>query len=278
MRNELVFLIRLLLFLSITNTNIALATSEQKLSPRIVNGTRVDPGKYSFMVSLQQEGNHICGGSLIANNKVLTAAHCVVNNGIIDDPSAWNVVMGTVDITSASAIISNVSKISVPNQYREKGRSGTNQPYVVAIMTLTNPAPPGFSIVEIAGREDDKPGTTVTAAGWGEVYPQTPGADNQSHYPRFLREVNLYLLTNKICVSLNNKRLINTNIHLCATNNQNGDSCQGDSGGPLFKYERNQYIQVGTVSWGEGCAFEPFPGVYTRLSNPTIRSFILRNR
>ena len=278
MKTSLFALVRMSIFFALTTA--AQSPNAAPLAAHIVNGERVDSGKYDFAVSLQVDGLHECGGSLIANNKVLTAAHCVVNNGVIDDPASWTAVMGAIDNTSTSAITSKVLSISVPRQYRETGASGVNMPYDVAILTLAQPAPTDFPIVTIANRWDDKAGTSVTAIGWGEVYPQNPdpSVDNKSHYPRYLRKVDLNILTNKVCTDLNYKGLINTSLQICATNDQHGDACQGDSGGPLFKYEHNQFIQLGTVSWGEGCGFDKFPGVYTRLSNPVIKSFIARNR
>jgi secreted trypsin-like serine protease len=50
-------------------------------------------------------------------------------------------------------------------------------------------------------------------------------------------------------------------------------ACQGDSGGPLFASSQGGFIEVGIVSFGEGCA-DGFPGVYTRISNPDINGFI----
>jgi secreted trypsin-like serine protease len=67
---------------------------------------------------------------------------------------------------------------------------------------------------------------------------------------------------------------------ICAdgmNNDPAADTCQGDSGGPLFAYieSARAAVQAGIVSYSDDCAL--YPGVYTRISDPSIRAFILKN-
>ena len=62
---------------------------------------------------------------------------------------------------------------------------------------------------------------------------------------------------------------------LCAGGDGHHDACVGDSGGPLLVPNGTAgWTQIGVVSWGAGCAVRGVPGVYTRLSQPSINSFV----
>jgi len=102
------------------------------------------------------------------------------------------------------------------------------------------------------------PGACATVAGWGT---QSEGGD----ISQTLYKVGLQQVSNEECNNDYNGSIIPDQI--CAAD-PGQDSCQGDSGGPLFvKDENSNFVQIGIVSWGNGCAEEGYPGVYTRVAN-----------
>ena len=81
-----------------------------------------------------------------------------------------------------------------------------------------------------------------------------------------LQEVSLPVVPMQACKKVFSRYAIEKT-QLCAGSEQGGmDACQGDSGGPMYSYKDGTLIQVGIVSWGEGCARAGLPGVYTRVS------------
>ena len=104
---------------------------------------------------------------------------------------------------------------------------------------------------------------TCVATGYGRT-------SYNGHLASFLQQVRVPMLNFERCVSKNYKNLkLSKEVHVCAGDLLNGgiDACQGDSGGPLVcLYKQSSWIQVGIVSFGEGCAWAGNPGVYTRVS------------
>ena len=217
--------------------------------PFIVGGDEVDPScpdcKYPFMVSLQDSWGHFCGGTLVREDWVVTAAHCV--NGT--SPNNVQVKIGLHNINGTSGAETRyVDDIIVHPQY-----SGWSLDNDYAILHLTSPSSfePIKLITDIYHESD---GTWSTTMGWGATS-ENGGSSN------VLLEVGVPI--DGDCGYIGNEV---TNNMICAGDSNGGeDSCYGDSGGPLITSFNGEHELIGIVSWGYGCADAGYPGVYSRI-------------
>jgi len=240
-------------------------TGDQYFVSRIVGGSKLQyPREFPWLVSLQyQNGGHFCGGSLIAPNWVLTAAHCTQG-------SVARVAVGMHKRSECQrncamnqyVQIRTVSKIINHERYDDwtmendisllKLKANVDYPPISLHNRRSSPS----STLENAGR-------SLTVAGWGSVYEE----GDMSNEPL---KVSVSVVSNQKC---NLRSSYNGGIlpeMMCAGFAQGGtDSCQGDSGGPLFGAQGNVIKQVGVLSWGYDCANAGSPGVYTRVSSYT---------
>ncbi|ANW20691.1 S1 family peptidase [Streptomyces clavuligerus] len=211
-------------------------------TPPVVGGTRAAQGEFPFMVRLSMG----CGGSLLTQQVVLTAAHCVPATG---NNTSITATAGVVDLNSPSAIKVRSTKI-----YRAPGYNGTGKDW--ALIKLAQPINlPTLNIAETA----DYNSGTFTVAGWGAA--REGGAQQ-----RYLLKATVPFVSDESCGSSYPELVASEEI--CAGLPQGGvDTCQGDSGGPMFRRDNaGAWIQVGVVSWGAGCARPNYPGVYTEVS------------
>ena len=223
--------------------------------PMIVGGYPVNPAcpncKYPFMVSLQTDGwfgGHFCGGSLVREDWVVTAAHCVQG----DSPSSIEVVIGLHNVNGTTGQQTrNVDAIIIHPQY-----SGNSLDNDYALLHLTQPIT-DFEPIKLATSDshDDEP-VISTTMGWGAT---SSGGSSSA----ILLEVDVPI--DDSCGSYSNSSI--TNNMVCAGDSNGGeDSCQGDSGGPLIMTNSDgEYELIGIVSWGYGCAEAQYPGVYSRI-------------
>ena len=111
---------------------------------------------------------------------------------------------------------------------------------------------------------DETPGTVCNITGWGTL--RTAGPT-----PEVLQEASVTLLHDSACeVNYTTARDVITGSMLCASGSSAKgivDTCQGDSGGPLSCHEAGRYVLRGVTSWGMGCAYANFPGVYGRVQS-----------
>jgi len=255
----------LLLFLS---TNLFAANS-------IWNGHIVnDINQFPFIVSLQNStpnpplSPHRCGGSLISNQFVLTAGHCVINpDGSVIAPTELYIKYGSLDISASKGLIAHIETIKLhPGYNYKKSKNGSHIPVNdMAIIKLTAPIDK-FSPIQLPNLalHDDYylPGNIATVAGWGIFKPY-------STISKRLREGDEELIadTDVSASPYEEYSLFDKNA-MVATKTFNGQSsCYGDSGGPLiFKNNKGEKFIIGIISWATTCGEVNAPNVYARVA------------
>lgn len=235
------------------------------LLTRIVGGQVAVPNSWPWLVSLQYNGRHFCGGTLIDQYHVLTAAHC------FQDPSMFNsgltVVAGLHTRTQPHPERAQRRQVSrIINHEAYNRRTNEND---VAILRLASPVTLN-SYVNIAclpGR-DPVNNENVMIAGWGTTMFE---GDSPDH----LHQAQILIMNN--CRPVYQAYNYNEIKQICAgTHQYTKDTCQGDSGGPLMYEADGQWIVSGVVSYGDECAKVGSPGVYARVSYylPWIQNII----
>jgi secreted trypsin-like serine protease len=224
------------------------------VSPSVVGGTRATQGEFPWMVRLSMG----CGGALYSSTIVLTAAHCVNRTGTNTSITA---TLGVVDLNSTSKITRKSNYV-----YRAPGYNGNGKDW--ALIRLSSPVT-GIATLPITTTTTYDSGT-FTIAGWG-------AASESGAQQRYLLKATVPFVSDTTCNSaaMYNGEVIASD-EICAGYAAGGvDTCQGDSGGPMFRRDSaSAWIQVGIVSWGDGCARPNKPGVYSQVSTfaATIKS------
>ncbi|XP_064556446.1 chymotrypsin-1 [Drosophila montana] len=228
---------------------------------RVVGGSDVPHGDYvPYQVSLQyrvRDGHvHFCGGSIIAPNRILTAAHCC--KGL--NATRMSVVAGIRNLDDQGGSRSRVLSYDIHPDYRELVTSD------IAVLSIEPPLVynnVSVAPIEFASEEFVVGGVPVTLTGWGLRLPVAFPFLENVNYPKTLQRMSYRTITNQECRERGMEDVSDTEI--CARGVFRG-ACSGDSGGPLVRND-NGLKQVGVVSYGlVVCGLFISPDVYTRVS------------
>ncbi|XP_077900802.1 transmembrane protease serine 2 isoform X1 [Ictidomys tridecemlineatus] len=224
---------------------------------RIVGGSNANLGDWPWQVSLHVQGVHVCGGSIITPEWIVTAAHCVEEP--LNSPRYWTVFAGL--LRQSSMLYGSgyrVEKVISHPNYDSKTKNND-----VALMKLQAPLTFNDRVKPVCL---PNPGMMLEAqqpcwiSGWGATYEKGKTSD-------VLNAAMVYLIEHSRC---NSKYVYNnliTPAMICAGYLQGSiDSCQGDSGGPLVTLKNEVWWLIGDTSWGSGCAKPNRPGVYGNMT------------
>ncbi|MDF1859325.1 MAG: serine protease [Verrucomicrobiales bacterium] len=235
--------------------SVAFTTSAYSQS-KIVGGTNASPGQYPWMAALVNRGNpdvfnsQFCGGALIHESWVVTAAHCVEG----ESARGLGVWFNIVDLTDTSGgEYRTVKAIFRHPGYRED-RDG-NLLNDIALLLLESPVT-NVTPVLYGTSSNVAANTAVEAIGWGDTR-------RRPAYPEILQRVDLSIKPLSTA-----RRQFGSNIssmHLAASG-PGKDTCQGDSGGPLFSFDGpgGEPLLLGVTSFGAGCAGRTV-GIYANV-------------
>nr|XP_023689189.1 transmembrane protease serine 3-like [Paramormyrops kingsleyae] len=233
---------------------------QQYIGTRIVGGTQAELGQWPWQVSLHYLGSHMCGGSLIAPNFVVSAAHCFKwKTPDSSNPSNWEVYGGMI------------SQDQLPSPYLVSGifinenYNSNNNDYDITLLKLTQQVTFSNTFAPVclpAFNQWFAPGTTCYTSGYGVT------SQGSATVSTNLMMVNVGIISTSVCNSGSVYGGLITNNMICAGVLSGGkDSCQGDSGGPLVCQGSNQlWYLAGVTSWGAGCAKPNSPGVYSNVT------------
>ncbi|XP_059582400.1 transmembrane protease serine 6 [Alligator mississippiensis] len=225
---------------------------------RIVGGIDTLEGEWPWQASLQIRGRHICGGTLIADRWVVSAAHCFHDERLAS-PSIWTVYLGKYfqNTSSYNEVSFKVNRLLLHPYYEEDSHD-----YDVALLQLDHPViiSPFIRPICLPARTHlFEPGLRCWITGWGAL-------KEGGHISNVLQKVDVQLIQQDICSETYHYKI--SPRMLCAGYHKGKkDACQGDSGGPLVCKEPNErWFLAGLVSWGLGCARPNYYGVYTRIT------------
>nr|XP_039260115.1 serine protease 30-like isoform X1 [Styela clava] len=252
---------------------------------RILRGTDTFEGDWPWMAYLYErvrgrDRGFICGGSLINEEYVVTAAHCIAQP---NSPELYGIVLGQ---HNTSEISEHEVDFDIQRIVRHPEFLVSSFNNDIAILKLSEPVvftryirpvclvPSGFPTdsttpIDFEGKPSSLSGTLCTVLGWGQT--------EKKNRSEIMQQLNVIIIPHFLCNSVTtipstepyHGRPVNTNDpKFCAGGAQHEDTCAGDSGGPLLCIQNERYFLHGLTSYGTTpCGQHNKPGVYTRMAD-----------
>ena len=219
-------------------------------------------GAYPWQVAVitSENGDQwLCGGTLVASDLVLTAAHCVIgDDGRIAAPGSVKVLSGNTQLNNTT-----FTQVSAVGLYPGIDLSGDVPSGDLAMIRLPVAATGGQPL-DVAGSDETSlwdVGARLRITGWGVTSATSDVVQNTLRWATVLRQ------SDDTCASAYGSDFSAATMFCAGTAAGGVDTCQGDSGGPMVGRDATgEWVQVGIVSWGLGCARDGYPGVYTQIS------------
>jgi secreted trypsin-like serine protease len=291
----------LLLLCALLATASASFAKSPRASESIVGGGDASIAHFPFQVALYDPHagspsvGFFCGGVIIDATHVVTAAHCIATgaHGQVGPLDEIEVLAGSTSLlgTEAGSVRDPVVAASFDSEYNPATSN-----LDVGLLTLARPlwsgptpnidgidriAPLPVDVEAAATFAGPQVGAPVlaTVSGWGDV---NPAPTDGPSYPTVLQSVQVPLVPEALCGEdyAGIEQTITPSMICAGSSRPRTDSCYGDSGGPLV-VDRDtpadppsDYVLVGLVDFGNGCAQPGYPGVYTRIGNPEVAAFL----
>ncbi|KAF5285529.1 hypothetical protein FQA39_LY16594 [Lamprigera yunnana] len=213
---------------------------------RIVGGHFAEEGQFPYQVSLQDGPDHFCGGSIIAPNTILTAAHCTFGR----TPEQIVVAVGSTKIVGDDAVYYEVETI-INHEHWNPDTIAND----ISLLKLKVPIVLGddAAIVELETNEIED-GTLGIVSGWGLTSPN-------GEHSNELKYLDSAVMNYENCRKKLHENEFVEEYNICGVNPKDSSTCQRDSGGPFVVNGK----QVGIVSWSLKCA-NNLADVYSKVS------------
>nr|XP_022908728.1 chymotrypsin-2-like [Onthophagus taurus] len=221
---------------------------------RITNGTEALMNSYPFMASVIFHGGHKCGGSIISNDWILTAAHCCFYEGKEVGDNLIQISVGNVYWRDGT--LYRVNKKFVHEAY-----DPNNVINDIALFKTLKTIKYGLSVSAIPLNQNNiAKNQEAIVIGWGS-YMNTNGELIYEPSNK-LQHVVIKVVALKMCEKYYGTM---SSKNLCGFGGNSKGSCQGDSGGPLIVKNENKMTLIGIVSYGSDCS-NTIPEVYTNVN------------